>query len=647
MNSRHGPLGPLRHRMTTSLLLVLTLLAAPLFLLAPAEAVTSTGLGTGHLWRGDNASWLGTYRLEDGRQAFCLEAGKSSPVGNHYDTETGSEVVGVSTADHARLAYIARTWGDTGDADTAAAGQLAVWTITGLNGHTQRYYAGRANERWPIVLERANQMLAEATAAASTSVTGSVSVDLQPDGTGSIRADLVVDRVGGGPEELGPAHVGTATLTGAVFADGSTQALLHNGNALPFTATGDRAQMTVTGEARFDDLPYGRVMTVGTSPAGSQRILFTGGVSVAASDVASVESLSPLPFRPTVSTATSDVVAEPGTVVTDQLTLDVLPGEGLLSEWGRYEADGTWSLVPVTVRSRLLGPFRTPVEPRDEWPADAPVVCDVAVEVLDGPGTYATPGCELPSGGWYTWVETIDPADTPAEAGRDRVQGWRSAFGTAFETTFVPWAPRIETAVVGDREVLPGSCVSDALDVLDGNPAAPEVRVDTLLVGPFTEAPAPGTDLGPVAEIDESLLAGRAETTIGADGRYEAPCIVATEPGHYVFLFTSDGSGSVDDAPPVVPAFADTTVHESESFSVVRPPAPSTPPAAPPAPAESAPAALAFTGGPDGLRIVSTAVGIVLAGLALVAAASTGHVLRRRRRESTGPAESAATSAGA
>lgn len=612
------------------LLLLVVVLVAPLAAASPARAVSSTGHGVGYVWRGDGVSYLGTYQLADGRRAFCLEAGKSSPIGNEYDTSTGPDVVGISSEDHARLAYIARTWAGTDDPDTAAAGQLAVWSITGLAGHSARYYAGRANERWPIVLERMQQMLDEATREASTSVAASLAVDLQPDGTGTVRADVTVDRVSGGPQLLEPSHRAAVSLSGAVFADGSSTSALQNGESAAFRAIGDRPHMVVDAEARFDDLPYGRVMTVGSSPAGSQMILFSGGASVAATGTASATALSPLPFRPRVSTVTSDAVAEAGTVLTDQLTLGVETGEGLLSEWGRIDVDGGWAPIPVTVRSRLLGPFpERPVE-ATEWPEDAPVVCDVAVRVVEGPGTYTTPGCELPDGGWYTWVETIDPADTAEEEGRGRLQGWRSPFGTASESTVVPWAPSIETAVVGPAVVEPGTCVSDALDVSDWNPEVEEVVVDTLLVGPFAELPAEGTDLGDVRELEaDGLVAGRVSTTLTGDGRIETPCTTAAEAGAYVFVYTSEGTTAEADGHQVVPAFADTRVHAAESFRVEAPAV--TPP--PVVPAATTPV-LAFTGpGQGGL-----ALGIVSAGVLILAGLGTAHVVRRRRGERDGHA---------
>jgi hypothetical protein len=638
------PTGPSRHRrrmtpqtappraprllLLSVLLLLVAVLVAPLALASPARAVTSTGLGTGYLWRGDGVSYLGTYLLADGRKAFCLEAGKSSPVGNEYDTATGPDVFDISSEDHARLAYIARTWAGTDDQDTAAAGQLAVWSITGLAGRSARYYAGRANERWPIVLEKMQQMLDESTREASTSVSASMAVDLQPDGTGTLRADVTVDRVTGGPGQLSAGPAGSVTLSGAVFADGGTTSSVQNGETVSFRAVGDLPQMVVGAEARFDDLPYGRVMTVGSSPAGSQMILFTGGTSVTATGTASATALSPLPFRPRVSTVASDTVADAGTELTDELTLTVEPGDGLLSEWGRIEVDGGWAPIPVTVRSRLLGPFSArPVESAD-WPVDAPAVCDVEVRVVEGPGTYTTPGCELPTGGWYTWVESIDPLDTAEEEGRDRVHGWRSAFGTASETTVVPWAPDIETAVVGATVVEPGTCVSDSLQVNGWNPEVEEVVVDTLLVGPFAELPAVDTDLGDVDDLETAgLVAGRVSTTLTGGGHVETPCLVAPEVGGYAFVFTSPGTTPGPDSHQVVPAFADMRVHASESFRVEAPPI-----------VPVAPAALAFTGtGTDGLVL-----GISLAGGLLVAGAAGAHVGLRRRRlrshDGVGPA---------
>ena len=50
-----------RSRLPSALLLVISILGATLLGALPASAITPTGLGTGHLSNGDQASWLGTY----------------------------------------------------------------------------------------------------------------------------------------------------------------------------------------------------------------------------------------------------------------------------------------------------------------------------------------------------------------------------------------------------------------------------------------------------------------------------------------------------------------------------------------------------------------------------------------------------------
>jgi hypothetical protein len=150
------------------------------------------------------------------------------------------------------------------------------------------------------------------------------------------------------------------------------------------------------------------------------------------------------------------------------------------------------------------------------------------------------------------------------------------------------------------------------------------VDVESVLVGPFAEAPVVGSDLGPIDRLDPDLVVARETVTIGEDGTYATPCIALERPGTYVFLFSSEGSAVVDDGSQVVPAFADTTVYRSE-MATVRQPAPSEAPAPP--------AGLAFTGSEGGGQAFLVALGIVGTGFVLVAAASAFHVRRRRLAE--------------
>jgi hypothetical protein len=623
---------------------------------ASASALASTGHGVGYLWAGDGRSWLGTYRLADGRSAFCLEAGKSSPVGNDYDIGDSSNALGLSKSDIGRLAYIARHWAGAQDPTVAAAGQLAVWTITGLNGHTQSYYAGRANEHRAAVLTRMSSMLAEASANATVGATSTTTIRIDDDGTGSVRADLVSTLASGGAGYVAPNSVaGTITLTGAAFDDGSTSKAVGNAQILRIHATGAGATVSARASATFSRLGFGAVITVGSSGAGSQMLLFTPPSSGSASSAASTTVISPRPFQPRVSTQTSTASAAAGTRVSDRLHLDVAPGAGLLDEWGVYgkSADSTLP-VPVTIRSSLLGPFPSAPKPSASWPTEPDVVCTVAVVATTGPGDYRTPECTLPSGGWFVWVETIDPKDTPADRGRDRVKPWKSPFASTTEVTHGTATPSVRTKVdeaTGSGgstgaagSFSPGDCVVDELTASGFGPAsaAPGVDVESILLGPFPDAIPDGRDFAG-SDFDRLPVAGRSTTTVTGDGTYRAPCIPVDEPGHYVFVFRSDGGGG-----GTVPAFADLVAHTSEMLQVeaptppvppttppVTPPAtvpPTTPPATPHAPASTKPPhALAFTGATGVGPTTLAAIGAVSVGLAAVLATLVVRIAQRRR----------------
>ncbi|MCU1526473.1 MAG: hypothetical protein JWP75_236, partial [Frondihabitans sp.] len=376
--------------------LTTALVAATLTVLPaqPAGAVASQGHGRGYLWHGDGVSWLGSYVMADGRFAFCIEAGKPSPVGNEYNETTSEDLPGLSSSDTARLAYIARTWAASADDDTAAAGQLAVWTITGLAGHTQEYYAARANERAGIVLTKARAMLAEATSEATTSVTARLRLTVPDDRGATLLADLVTNQVDSGVTTVPPgAHQGLVTLVGATFTDGATRRNLPNGTRVTILPRSNLDIVRVRADISFIKLPYGRSVTVGHSPTGSQSLLYSANGSAARDDSVATTAVSRLPFQPSVVTQTSSQVATAGAEISDQINLRARPGDGLLDNWGVYRDGSSFSPIPVTIRSRLLGPFETAPTEQAEWPSDAPTVCEVATVAEKGAGRYQTKSC--------------------------------------------------------------------------------------------------------------------------------------------------------------------------------------------------------------------------------------------------------------
>ncbi|PJJ73138.1 hypothetical protein CLV46_2722 [Diaminobutyricimonas aerilata] len=591
---------PLLSRLAALLLLISALVAAPV----AASAVVSTGHGHGHLWSRDGASWLGSYRLADGRLGFCLQVDRPVPTGHDYTV--GEQLLEALTPDDAaRLAWISRAHAGSADADTAAAGQLATWTLTGLGGRSPEWYAARANGSASRVAQLARDLLAAASApgGASRGASATLTLDLRPDGTGTVRSDLLVDWVATGSTPAAPATAtGTVTLTGAVFADGTASAAVPNGSTVEVRAIGSPAVHEVSAEVAYTGLPFGAAVTVARSATGSQDLIVVNETSAHASARSSASVVSSLPFQPRVQTQTSAATAEAGALVHDVLEVTALPGDGLSDGWGVYEAaDGTRAPVPVTVRSTLLGPFPAPPVHAAQAPPGAPVACEVATEIGAGPGRYTTPACALPATGYFVWVERISPDDTPPDRGRDRVRPWVSEFAVASEITFVPFPPRIATVATAAR-VEPGGCVADHLDVTGLNPAAGALEVTSILLGPFTEPPTVGAELAAAAPE-----AGRVSTSVTADGRHTTTCIPVPHPGHYVFVYESPG---VTDAAgtTIVPPFADRRVHASETVLV----------------AEAAPT-LAVTG--------PLATGAVLALAASLLATGTGVVsLGRARR---------------
>ncbi|WP_043668948.1 hypothetical protein [Clavibacter michiganensis] len=599
----------------------------------PAQALSAVSHGVGYA-SGADGRWLGSYRMDDGRLGFCIDVGLAAPPGHEYAPVDDG---GRSPDDRARLAYISRTWAGSADPDTAAAGQLATWSITGLGGHDLAWYAARAGDRAGIVESRAREMLAEAASAsgASRSVTAAAAVVLGDDGHGTVRVDLRADFLGTGPADV-PAgsRTGTVTLEGAAFDGGSTSAQISNGIPTAITATGSAAVLHVTASAAFRDLPYGDALDVVGDGGASQGMILARPADAHAEAQADARAPSPLPFAPRVVTRTSRAVAAAGDELTDSLEVSADPAAA--ASGGRPATSDGWGLlrrgdetlvpVPVTVRSRLLGPFPEQVGPeRDEVPVDAPQVCEVTTRVDHGPGAYTTPACRLPAGGFYTWVESISPSDTAVADGRDRVLPWRSTFGAATETTQVPHPPSITTNV-GSREIATGGCQTDTLHVSAFVGTGP-LPVRVRLAGPFATAPAEGEAVAVPADAEAGP---GSDVVVTDDGDVTTPCMRVAAPGWYVAVLDSSGRPAGDADGAAVAPFADHSAHASETFH------------AGPSPVTASPSSggrpqLAMTGGAPGIDVPGIAgpparLGAVQLAWAGAALSATGALAIGARR---------------
>ena len=406
-----------------------------------ARAVTGAGHGPGYL--SHDGWWLGTYRMDDGAQGFCLNAGKPSPTGHGLDYTDAAALGWYTPQQAASLAYISRNWAGTGDQLTAAAGQIATWLVAGLNGHSPEEVAARAGADSARVLARAYEMVDEAARLGSTAVRADALVELAETGPGRVRVELTVVRPSGEELVAPGSHIARVTLDGASFAGGITAAEVWTGTDVEITPTGTDASVTVAAHAELSALPYGDRLLVAVPHDDAQAVLIAVPATAEARAGASTTGPSPLPFQPLVSTVTSTPNAAPGESVHDRLTVTVDTSDGLLPSWGVRAADDGFEPVEAVVESTLHGPFADPIVQSDAIPDGSPVVC-VVETVVAGTGEYDTPECTLPAAGHYVWTERIDPASVDPDGGAERIRPWQSAFGVAAEITMVS-AP-VETA---------------------------------------------------------------------------------------------------------------------------------------------------------------------------------------------------------
>ena len=550
-----------RGALIAALIVVIGLALLSLGTPTPVEAAVA-GRYSGHTWAGDGTSFLGSYRLADGTVAYCIDQPSGPPMGVNYSAaDYAAQLTDLDS--QARLAYLMRQWGSSTDPTTSAAVALNVWRITGLGGHTDRYYAARANESTAAVLAAADAQLAEAGSSASRHVAASVTVTVTPDGqSGSVQADVTVDGLSGIRSIAPGTHAGTVTLEGGVFTDtGAVTGPVTNG--VPVAITPDvRTVVTISATARFDDLPYGAAIGLlyPDDPA-RQRLIVAAPAAAAATSarVVAPPVLRTLPFQPSVQTQTGTATAEQGTTLTDTLVVSVqATAENPQGDWGMRGDPASAEPVALLVRSTLWGPFVDPITELASVPADAPLVCEMATMVA-GPGEYRTEACTLPTAGYYVWTERINPADSPDVEGRQHAGAWQSAFGVATEVTVAQWHPVVTTAA-SQPATEPGACLHDTLTISGAQPGY-DLPMRANLWGPFVEAPFVGATI----DAATSLLVGTADVSATGDGIYQTPCLTATEPGHYVWTHESAGTAAT-------PAFASSVVF-GEEMTLVQPPA--------------------------------------------------------------------------
>lgn len=504
-----------------SVLLALFLLAGSLALNAPAAHAGSLGVGY-DIGNG----FLGAYNTDvDGRQAYCADLDADSPFAQTSGPETITSLDSLSRQQLAELNYVLDRWGQSGDPNTTAAVALFVWSITSAgtyNSHGMSgdiYYVGRApaSERGTI-LANLDMMRQNAAVYAVTDPSLSLSLDMADQYAGTLT-------VATHPAGL----TGTATLSDAVFADGSSSRTLGAG-AHPITGTPADGvpSYRVGASMNIAAAGYGAALDLYTTPGAQRLIAAVAGSSTGLS--ASVESpVIELDFQPEITTQVASRYVAEGDAFLDGLTVSV--------------SKGTWihrggNPIEVTATGTLYGPFDEQPTEADTPPAGAPVA-GVDTVTLTGAASYTSPGTIIaPESGFYTWVWAIDK-DAHGENAKYLTDSFTDRFGQVAETAVVPFQP-VAVSEADQRLAVHGDALTDTITVSSSNGVwlkkdgahIPVVFEGTAYQVPGTLPPAENAAVDPAA-----VPLGTVTVTADGPGVYTSPSVVAPSGGFVTWVW--------------------------------------------------------------------------------------------------------------
>lgn len=504
-----------------SALLALLVIAGSFALGPQAAHAGSEGVG---YW--SDGAFLGAYNTDvDGRQAYCADLDADPPYGNTSGPERITSLDSLSRQQLAELNYVLDRWGQSGDPNVTAAVALHVWSVASpgrYNSHGMSgddYYVARApaSERGTILANLA-AMRQEATANAVTDPSLSLSLEMSDQYAGTLT-------VATHPAGL----TGTATLSDAVFADGSSARTIGAG-AHPVTGTPADGvpSYRIGASMSIDAAGYGAALDLYTTPGKQRLIAAVAGSSTGLS--ASAESpVIELDFQPEITTQVASRYVSEGDAFVDGLTVSVSKGTWI-------HLDG--NPIEVTATGTLYGPFDEQPAEADTPPAGAPVA-GVETVTLTGAGSYTSPGTIVaPESGFYTWVWSIDKA-AHGENAKYLTDSFIDRFGQVAETSVVPFQPEA-VSEADQRLAVPGDALTDTITVSSSNGAwlkkdgahIPVVFEGTAYQVPGTLPPTQNT------AIDSNAVPlGTVTVTADGPGVYTSPSVVAPSGGSVTWVW--------------------------------------------------------------------------------------------------------------
>ncbi|NYE96184.1 hypothetical protein FHU41_002434 [Psychromicrobium silvestre] len=496
-----------------------TILALALLLPGALAEAVSAGwrLGAG---MGSAKLWVGQQQNRDGLLVYCTDFERGAPdaqakyTDGHQGGFVRSDGSVLSAHENAAISYLLLRWGKSKDNATAAAVQLAIWSLSS---------SGRA---WGS--PGMAQILAEAALPASVVALGRSLTDQALRYAGPYRVTAKLVRPGAAEVQVfsstGVQTPGLAvqlTTSGSLkLSGGPSHWLSTNQSQLVPVQRTDFGKGSLTAMITAAPLPILRWLQ--PAAAGQQRLitsavtgLVTGSLTVPAATA----------FQAVVRTTTSTASLSGPGKLHDNLVISTTAAGPWLQD------PGTGKPVQATVVSTLWGPFKTPPVEAAVAPSGAPTVGTVSTNI-SGTGQYSTTELAVSAPGYYVWTERIDALSARPSSARDYLKPWSGRFGLAPETTLLRWSPVLTTELSGHLATV-GSKIVDRLSVAAAPPTTRGVQVTLSMYGPLPVQPEQSKDVPPGSPLLTKLtlpLADGATANFGSLNKVGCYTVVATLP---------------------------------------------------------------------------------------------------------------------
>ncbi|KAB1659923.1 hypothetical protein F8O07_10105 [Pseudoclavibacter sp. CFCC 13796] len=480
---------------------MMLLMLAPMLpaLATPAHALGGGSTHAGRYEYGNVPVWMGSFRLDDGRIAWCaFDPGMPSPIDGDFSyTDWAPESsfssgngVDLSGEVLERAAYVLAMWGDTDDEFTARAVYRALHLHTGV-GFSLR----NGEQLTQDTAEHADHMWQEAGRFGGPHTLADPELTSQHAGQ---RVEAAMQTPRGRSGEAMPGDV-VATITGPGVWDetGTAELRFAQDTTKTIRSTG-RGDITVK-VARA--VPSTHLLIARPTVDGAQRLV-ASAENVAISAEATVAVVSQ--FQPAADTtaqtwrhddASEDDLPQMGAPLVDTLHVRA-DGE---VPW-LPALDGSGSLPATFAVDWYYSPRPLPRSPKP--PAEAEHF-DRVQATATGPGDLIVSSKRVVDrSGWFYPVVSFRVADQPHQF-RDRFAAdFIADFHAEREQTVVPWRPRVVTQA---SEIVDGQ-VTDLISVSGNDPAAELTVVSELWMSHepahaegFSEAPADAERLATVS----------------------------------------------------------------------------------------------------------------------------------------------------